>query len=371
VSREIIAEYGVRGHRRVLVIRDKAKQRVYVERYVGGTAKREPRWPLTRENERLAKAWAETYYKAPTADRKAATVRDVWTAYWSMRRDGLRPRTQILYAERWERFERVALPETPAERVTLAVVDEFWKDALASGTAPNQVRACITVAKLAFRWAESRELIAVNKVALWKMPDGEQYRPKQIDEYRSDDADRMLAHCSPQDHRTWRPSVLLTLLADHGFRINAALHLTWSDIDFAAGMIRLRPEWDKRKRGWERPMTDAAYAALLTARWWATHLKSAAPWVFFKGHEANDAPYTYQAAHIALLKLEERAGIPHKKYRAFHGLRRMAVGNVRQQTGDVSLGLLWVGDHDVRQAAAYSKERPDEIRRVSDQVGAK
>jgi integrase len=138
----------------------------------------------------------------------------------------------------------------------------------------------------------------------------------------------MLRECSPQDHRTWRPSVLLTLLADHGFRINAALHLRWDDVDLEAGTIRLRPEWDKRKRGWTRPMTVAAYSAML-------------------------------------LKIEEKAGIPHRKYRAFHGLRRMAVGNVRQQTGDVTLGLLWVGDHDVRQAAAYSKERPDEIGAVA------
>jgi integrase len=290
----------------------------------------------------------------------------VWNAYWALRRDGLRPRTQILYAQRWRRFEDFVQPDTPAERVTLAVVDEFWLECVKEAQiAPNQARACITVAKLAYRWAESRDLIRVNKVSAWKMPEGEHNKPLQIDEYRSDDAERMLRECSPQDHRTWRPSVLLTLLADHGFRINAALHLRWDDVDLEAGTIRLRPEWDKRKRGWTRPMTVAAYSAMLTARWWRDHLESEAPWVFFKAKDAAAKPYGYQAAHAALLKIEEKAGIPHRKYRAFHGLRRMAVGNVRQQTGDVTLGLLWVGDHDVRQAAAYSKERPDEIGAVA------
>jgi hypothetical protein len=166
VSREVIATYGTRGNRRVLVIRDKARQLVYVERYVGGKAKRKPRWPLTRDNERLAKAWAAAYHKAPAAEERVVTVRDVWNAYWALRRDGLRPRTQILYAQRWRRFEDFVQPDTPAERVTLAVVDEFWLECVKEAQiAPNQARACITVAKLAYRWAESRDLIRVNKVS--------------------------------------------------------------------------------------------------------------------------------------------------------------------------------------------------------------
>ena len=139
-----------------------------------------------------------------------------------------------------------------------------------------------------------------------------------------------------------------------------------ADVDFVKGEIHLRPEWDKRNRTWWRPMTDAAYSALLTARWWRDHLGSESPWVFFKGLERDAAPYTYQAANIALRKLEEKAGIQHKKYRAFHGLRRMVVGNRRQETGDIALALLWVGDHDLDQAKAYNKERADELKQLAD-----
>ncbi len=379
-ARTVLASHGVRGNRRILVIRDRRQQRTVVEWYVRGKPRRKS-WPGTREAEREAKAWALAWYQHPPTTERRWTIRDIWQAYWVARRDALRPRTQALYRQRFARAELVLGRDTPAEAVTLHDMDRLWAALLKSATnptgiAPNQVKNVVTTLKVVWNWAESRELVTRNRVGAYTTPTGAQHAARTIDEYRTEDADRILAQLSPQRGAEWRASCLTIVLAEHGLRTNAALHLTWADVDLTTGTLTLRPEWDKMKKQWDRPLTFAAYAALLTARHWRERLGYGGPWVFFAGNYQTcaragreDRPLTYQALHTALRKAEQRAGVPHRPYRAMHGFRRMAAGNARAATGDPVLGMLWIGDTDLKQAPKYIKEREDELQALADRPG--
>jgi hypothetical protein len=75
--------------------------------------------------------------------------------------------------------------------------------------------------------------------------------------------------------------------------------------------------------------------------------------------------YTYGAAHLALLKAEERAKIEHRPCRAFHGGRRMVVGNITDKTGDARLAMQYVNDRDLKQLPSYLKVREERTDRAS------
>ena len=79
-------------------------------------------------------------------------------------------------------------------------------------------------------------------------------------------------------------------------------------------------------------------------------------------------PYTYGAYWAALLKAELVAGVKHQKYRAAHGFRRTAVGNIRRATGDHALALMWVNHKNLRDASSYIKQREDEYRQIADRT---
>lgn len=374
MSREIIAEHGTRGNRRILVVRDRERARIYCERYLKGKPIRKPTFPLGRDNERLAKLYAERWYNAPVkAGVKQLTVREVWEAFWEARcqtppeQGGLRPRTKQLYRERWARFELHAKPETVADDVTLHTLDQLWNRLLRAGTAPNQIRNIITAVKVVYRWAESRELITRNRVHLYRAPGGATLKALEIPEYSPEEFAAIQAVCRPQDAKRWRFAAVWTFMGGHGFRSRAQLLLRWQDVDWAAGTVTMVEEHDKTHKRLTRPLTWSAYSALLTAKHWRERLGYTGPYVFFAGQQRRHGPWTYQAANLALKRHEELAGVPHVKYRAFHGVRRNVATTVTRRTGDPTQGMDWIGD-DVRQATKYIKPREAERRAVADDL---
>lgn len=375
MTREIVVAHGTRGNRRILVIRDRAQRRVMVERYVHGRAKRKL-FPLTADGLASAKLYARAWYTAPVAKAEAPlTLRDVWERFYEARctvppeRGGLRPRTVALYRDRWARFELFAKGDTLAEDLTLLTFDLFWNALIATGRAPNQVRAIVTAVKVVWRWAQSRELVVNGRPLLYRCPGGEQNRPRQIPEYTPAEQARLLAQLRPQDGRQWRIAAALLFAFEHGFRSNAFLHLRWEDVDLAAGTVTMVEAWDKRHQRITRPLTYGALSALLTARYWRERLDYDGPWVFFSGQpKRRKAPWSYQAANLALAAIERAAEVPHVRGRAFHGARRTAAGNVRASTGDVVLAMHWIGDRDLKQAPKYVLERATEMQAIADRT---
>src|SRR5690606_28925576 len=100
------------------------------------------------------------------------TVAELWTAYTnSQDYRELRPRSQALYAESWALFVEVVPHLTPADEVTVAVLQAVRtalettpRPRAPAGLAINTIRKAIGVVKGVFAWAERTEFLPRNRV---------------------------------------------------------------------------------------------------------------------------------------------------------------------------------------------------------------
>jgi len=358
MSRHVIARHGSRGSRRCLVIREESG-RYLVERYIGGKARRKRFADKTS-----ATRWAKRWYDSGTKSTHDFTLRqliDLWTETEGEKK-GWRVATRINYQNHRKRIEEVIGPEAKANTIGHADLDELWRKLSRAKMAGNQIRQKVQMLQRIFTWALAREYVSHNKLATWDIPEVEKLEPG---EYPPADTEKILAQWDKTDGWEWRPWALTMIQQSHGIRITSLLNVRWSDVDLEADRILLRKEKDKTKEDWGRPLTWDGRSALLTARWHRDRLKKASDYVFY-GKGAK--PYTYQAYHAALLKAERAAGVKHQPYRAAHGFRRTAVGNVRRETGDHALALMWVNHRNLRDASAYVKGREDEYAQIANRT---
>lgn len=366
-KRTIVREWGSRGARRILVIRETVpprrgegpeRVRWVTERYVGGRPKRK-----VFADKPSAITWAGSWYRVGLEAALDLSLRQLFDRYLAVvpAQKSWRPKTLVNFQQHRKRIEETLGPHLKANTLGLAHLDELWQRLTAErGMAPSMVRAKVKQLQRVFAWAHAREFVTHNKPAQWTIPE---VHEKPVEEFRPAEVDELLRQWDPWHGWEWRPHALTLLMQSHGFRVNAALHLRWDDVDLERGVVILRAEHDKTKKTWERPLTWDGYAALLTARWHRDRLGKDSPWVFFG--KAGE-PYTYGGYWVALQKAERAAGIRHRRRRAAHGMRRHAVNDVRQRTGSASLALLWVGDTDLRQAESYVRTREDELKAIAD-----
>jgi hypothetical protein len=88
--------------------------------------------------------------------------------------------------------------------------------------------------------------------------------------------------------------------------------------------------------------------------------------VFYPGQAVGRIPsksahYTIQSYTDALHRAERKAGLTPIPGRAGHGFRRGLVGDLADETGDISLALQAIGD-SVAMAPRYRVRRDDRIR---------
>lgn len=358
MSRHIVKDFGSRGSRRCLVLRE-STGRYLVERYVGGKPRRK-----RFADKAHATAWARTWYESGLPTAKDFTLRqllDLWMETESEKKKW-RPATRTNYRNHRKRIEEVLIPDTRANALGHPDLDELWRKLTRPPfrMAENQVAAKVRMLVRVFAWALARDYVSHNKMGTWTIPEVTKIAPG---EYAPADAVKILAQWDKEDGWAWRPWALTMLAQSHGVRINALLNLKWTDVDLELGVLTLRGEVDKTKDTWERPLSWDGLSAFLTARWHRDRLAKASDYVFY-GKGAK--PYTYGAYWAALGKAEMRAGVAHEKWRAAHGFRRTAVTTIRQETGDPTLALLWVNHKRLADAASYIKGREDEFNKIAD-----
>lgn len=119
-----------------------------------------------------------------------------------------------------------------------------------------------------------------------------------------------------------------------GWRVpSEVLPLTWAQIDFAAGELRLEPGTTKNGEGGTFPMTAELRALLVAQRAGRDELRKAGhlvPWVFWRmvgkrGGKAEKEPRQVVAFSKAWKKACKQAGLPG---RIVHDLRRSAIRNL-------------------------------------------
>lgn len=392
-KRKTIARYGSHGDS-VRVYRDKTSGNTVV-RYVDATgAAHRKYFELNAEGEVEARVWAESYFnarhKTPEKEKPRLTLSELWKRFAAIEfekpeGEGLRAKTIIGYKQRWAKWQEFMGADAIVDDTTLEHVASFVVAARKSGIVLNQVHEVIKVARIVYNWGTAYDLINTNKLAVyrWRQPkDVEKIEPA---EYSSEEFEALLRQFDPRRHDQWRAWVALMLFGHHGQRANATLHLRWSDIDFEAGVIRWPKRYQKQGKLLVHPITFPTLAALITAKQWREHNElgrsrpdkgvtshpaqlAKADWVLFATRD-KARPYSYTAFHYQLKRAEEKAEVPHLDYRAGHGFRRMAFGNIREATGDAMLAMEYIGDTDLKVMPAYDKRKQQRINQASEIIG--
>lgn len=365
---------------RVRVLIDSQRDRVEVlYRDVDGVARKKV-FPNDKRGRDEATDWADVFkvererVRQEREDPKPQPIslRHLWTAYasspdWT----ALRPASQTSYRDRWKKWEQTMGREFVAGTLTLLDIDRFIAAATKAEMAINQVRQVLNVARIVYRWGQSRRLLATNDFALyrWRQPrDAKVQKPGQ---YGKAEWDKLLSHCEPQHPTFWRIHVALLLIGASGQRANAIRHLRWRDIETATGRLTWPAAWQKQGKDLDRALTWDFVAALETARYWRQQASQGrvrhdrkrgsrpgqlkrADWILFSQHQKAEA-VSYQTLHSQLRRLEKLADVQHERFRAFHGGRRKVVTDIIRATGDRMLGLEFVGDTDASQLKSYDR----------------
>lgn len=336
-------------------------------------------YPATPAARAEARAFAEGLHATLTAPPLPVrlTTRELWRRYLEAESGSIRPRTRALYIWRWRKWELFIGADTIAEDVSAEAVARF-RTTMSRMHAIAQVQSFIVTVKLVYNWADRLELIQRNRIARYRFKRGKDESVNEPAEYQATNLEPMLgALGGGQDGRRWKAWAAVMIAGSQGERINAVLQLEWPDVDFAGGRIRWRAATNKQGHERWQPMTWEALSALLTARTWADRratnpslalTRRVAPgrFVFPSGGLRTDRRYTYQAAYLLLVEAERAAGVPHLRWRAFHGFRKMVAGNVAEATGNPWLALQWIGDRDPARMRQYVKERPAELERAAE-----
>lgn len=332
----------------------------------GPAGAREQRsWPPSK----VGKAEAEAFFKAFTSERAERTgpltSRALWEAYRAAEFGHLRANTRRLYAEAWGHWELYFGARTTAEALQVRQCTEFRVALEAKGWALNTVRQTIRYIRGIYNWAERTELIQVNKWHrfIFKVPTGGEPAPRG--EFRGDEFVRIWREMDPTAAGQWRAWAITGLLGIYGNRQHVILALEWA---WDCGEEIVIPA-AVEKTGEEAvlPMFPLTRRILDVCRAWATKDGYEGSMVFYPGqakgrtHQSASSHYTIQSYTSALHRAEKRAGITPVDGRAGHGFRRGLVGDLADETGDLSIALQAIGD-SMAMAPRYRVRRDDRIR---------
>lgn len=365
---KVIARYGPsRGGVRVILTDD--EESVIVKWRAQGE-RRQRSWPNTPAGRTEAKAWALGFaeelaqHRAPVPVQSTPlTLAELWERYTTAVWQDLRPNSRRLYTEHWRYWVAFANPDFVAEKVTPEMIDDYRKNRLAKPLSVLTVNESIRTLKRVFTWADSRELLARNRVSSYRVKTPKDQRTESPPEYSPEEYKALVNALDPAKLTQWRAWVALTICGEQGVRSHAALHLRWADVQLRGRSIVWRAPWDKTGKEWVQALRRGTVRALRVARDRAKADGYRGGWVLYVGsRKTKRETYSPQSLWRALREAEKRAGIPHRERRAAHGLRRLLAGEVNALTGNPVLAMRSIGDTDVRQASRYLKDREQEQR---------
>ena len=371
-DRKVLFTFGPKGARVRGILHGADTVRVeWYEGPKGAKRRRVKDWAATTAGKAEARAWAKGFSEARTlpAAPEHVTLRTLWEKYAKAEFEHLRPRTRELYAGHWRYWERMWGREFEAERTTLEMVDEF-RLAVSKRLAVSHIGKAITTIKQVYRWGRMRGHLPTNPIGDYRYKVSKDKRPKPVPEYSDAEFRAIMGTFDPQDGRTWRAYVGLSLCGWQGVRENAVVHLRWDDIDWEENRITWRARWDKMGREWTQPMRSQTREALAVAKYHRERLGYTGPWVLMAGNSLTkrDGTYSPNSLILCLRTAEKRAQVKYIKNRGPHSLRRLLAGDVSAVTGDPVLAMRAIGDTDIRMANRYILERDEDVRAAFEAV---
>lgn len=367
-ARKRIQTFGTRGELvRVYLLRRHNRPDQIIVQWGPKSAREQRAFAPTKEGKEEAIAFARAF-DAKMAGRDPAkryTNRELWAAFVDDSRH-LHQKTVTLYKQAWTFWEEFAGVHEYADALTVQQCSEFRKALDARGLSVAYVGGTIRGVRTVYNWAERRELIAVNKWHLYQYKVAKKNKTKQRAEYTQTEYLAIWGTMDPANGLDWRAYVVTGLLGIYGSRQNEILPMQWDWVSDTAITVPL----EYVKQGLEDlvlPMLPQTRELLAIARAWRLRIGYNGPYVFPSADRRGDAEtphYTIQSYWAKLQTHERKAGVPKIRYRAGHAFRRMVVGNLIAQTGDVALALQAIGDRDLSMAKHYAVRRIERVRKA-------
>ena len=165
-----------------------------------------------------------------------AEVADKWLAAQTQ----LRPRTREVYTWALERHVKPRLGRRPIASIREDDVTALIGAMQAQGKAPWTIRAVLTPLSRVMSYAVRQGWLAgnpVRRLERGERPPAVELREKRI--LSGEEVGKLLDAVLP----TYRP--ILATAAFSGLRLGELCGLTWADVDFEAGLIRVRKQLDR------------------------------------------------------------------------------------------------------------------------------
>ena len=199
-QRKTLAMFGPsRGGVRVLV--ERGGELVRVQWYDDGI-RRVKSWPNTREGRTEAKAWARGHFEARTLGPRPTvlrlTLRELWERYVEAEFPHLCPKTQTNYREHWSRWELFLRRDFTADEARLGDVDHFRAALERQDYALSQIHKAIGVVKTVYNRGQRRELLGMNRLALYRFKVAKDRRSESPAEYTHGERDAILQALRPR-----------------------------------------------------------------------------------------------------------------------------------------------------------------------------
>jgi integrase len=160
---------------------------------------------------------------------------------WFAAQTALRPNTRRIYSWGIENHIKPRLGRLRVTEVTTDDVSRLIGEMQADGLKPWTIRAVITPLSRILGNAARRGMISSNPVKRLERGERPSVGRREIRVLSRDEISRLLEH-APDQYRT-----LLSTAIFSGLRISELLGLTWGDVDFDAGVIRVRKQLQDRK----------------------------------------------------------------------------------------------------------------------------
>lgn len=362
MSRTTLATYGRHG-RSVRVFREGHLVRVQWRR--GGLVKTES-FPASPDGIREARSFAKGVAGklAGKAPAEILTVRALWSRYVAAEFPHLRSRTCQLTAEGWRRWEQFVGANTRADDHGVETLTRFRAE-LDPLFAVSTIRRAIRSVRVVYNWGEAQELL-VSRFHRFRFKVAKNKRSQPVAEYRREEYETLKVALPLDSSRTWRAGVVLRLCGAQGARQGAVRHLTVSDCDLITGRIHWVEDFDKLGRDEWQPMRRDAREAVEAALGWRPRLGLTSDWLIQQ--QRGPGCYSAQSFWWSLTQAEKRAGVPHRRNRGAHGLRRMLAGDVLALTGNPRLAMRAIRDTDLRVMDRYLVDREDQMEAVFRQL---
>lgn len=238
---------------RGIYYRDAANGRRYEITYLDSDGRR--RWQVVPGQLRDAKAALEEIHQRQRKGERVAPTHATFTEVadaWIAAQTSLRPNTRRVYQWAIDKHAKPKLGRKRIADVTTDDVSDLIAEMVAAGYKPWTVRAVLTPLSRILGNATRRGTIGSNPVKRLERGERPGVGRRDIRVLDREEIGRLLDN-TPDGYRA-----LIATAVFSGLRIGELLGLTWGDVDFDGGTIRVRKQMDGRTGERVEPKTPHA-----------------------------------------------------------------------------------------------------------------